>query len=324
MVVHRAGVRVTRVRGRSGHGGRMDEVFTVADARAAGVSDWAMRHGGFGRPARGWRVRPATTGSADLARHCLHLVATLPPGVAFSHGTALDLLGVDRPRGLPDPDLVHIEVPATAWRPRRNGLRAHRMPDSRRTLVRLRGGLLVVPPLQVWMQTAGQLVDDEVVVLGDALLRRRRPWCTLDEVVGAIDRVPAGTRGRRRLFQARARLRVDTDSCQETRLRLLLVASDLPCPEVNRPITDNQGRFVALPDLSYPAARLAIEYDGDVHRTDPATWQRDIARRRRLTAAGWRLLTCTSGDLRHPGPLLTEIRGLLSAEGAVPVGRAAR
>jgi len=104
-------------------------------------------------------------------------------------------------------------------------------------------------------------------------------------------------------------VRPGTDSSMETRTRLLLVQAGLPCPQVNVPAYDDAGRFLALPDLSYPELRIAIEYDGDVHRTDPATWRRDVERRQRLEDAGWIIVTATADDvLRFPERLVRRAR----------------
>ncbi|MNW71026.1 hypothetical protein D3C74_506210 [compost metagenome] len=64
--------------------------------------------------------------------------------------------------------------------------------------------------------------------------------------------------------------------------------------------------------MSYPERRIAIEYDGDVHRTDPATWRRDVERRQRLEAAGWIIITATADDvLRHPERFVARVRAAL-------------
>ena len=44
--------------------------------------------------------------------------------------------------------------------------------------------------------------------------------------------------------------------------------------------------------------RLAIEYDGEQHRTDDAQYQRDIRRLRRLHSEGWYVIRVTKDDLR--------------------------
>jgi hypothetical protein len=83
----------------------------------------------------------------------------------------------------------------------------------------------------------------------------------------------------------------------ETRCRLLLILGGLPAPEVNADIYDADGGWVARPDLSYPLVRLAIEYQGDVHRTDRNQWQDDIQQTRLLRELGWEVLELTANDL---------------------------
>lgn len=241
--------------------------FTVAEARAAGVPARGLDDLGLRRPTRGVRTTERAPAADDVAARCRELVPVLPPDAVFSHATGLDLLGVDRPRGLRNPDTVHVEVPHAGRRPQRHGVTSHSRTTSARQPVVLRDGLPVLPAPRLWTQLAGELDEVEVVVLGDALLRRGAARSSLRELGRAVDRLAPGTRGLRRLRLALPRLRAGTDSCQETRLRLVLVDGGLPCPEVNRPVRDPDGRFVALPDLSYPAERVAIEYDGDVHRT---------------------------------------------------------
>ena len=104
-----------------------------------------------------------------------------------------------------------------------------------------------------------------------------------------------------------------SDSPMETRLRLLLVLGGLPCPESNRDVVVD-GEWLARPDLSYPALRIAIEYDGDHHRTDRRQWQRDIGRRRLLEDAGWLLIVVTAADvLRHPEAIVERVRRAIAA-----------
>lgn len=285
--------------------------FTRAEGRAAGMTDWDLDGGSLRRPTHGvLSARPAPA-AADVEARCRELVPALPPGTVFSHVTALDLLGVDRPRGLLRPGDIHVQVPPGTRTLRRQGVRSSTRSTPLETVV-LSAGLRVLPPDQLWIQLATELSADELVVLGDAMLRRQGALTTLADLGHAADGLPPGTRGRRRVHGALPRLRQGTDSCQETRLRLALVDGGLPCPEVNRPVVDAGGRFVALPDLSYPDRRVAVEYDGDVHRTDARTWRRDIARRQALEHGGWRLITCTADDVRAPDRALTWIRAALA------------
>jgi hypothetical protein len=286
----------------------------VAEAHAAGVGRRRLRHPSLRTPTSGIRTiaPPPSPGAAGLLHRCAELLPVLLPGAAFCHVTALDLLRVDRPF-VPGPDdRLHVQVPpGSAW-PRRAGLVGHTRaavlgPD--RLLV---SGIPVLDPVAVWVQLAGTLPVRELVVLGDALVRRAHPWTTVAGLRRRVERTPTGTRGVRRLRTAVELVRPRTDSPMETRLRLTLIEAGLPCPVVNHRVLGRSGEHVAMPDLAYVPQRIAIEYDGDVHRTDARTWRRDIARRQGLEALGWRVITCTADDvLRDPDRAVGWVRTAL-------------
>ena len=97
----------------------------------------------------------------------------------------------------------------------------------------------------------------------------------------------------------------------ETRLRMILVLGGLPRPAVQVELRDGTGRFLARPDLLYPGARLAIEYDGSNHRDRLVA---DNRRQNRLQRAGYTLLRYTAPDVfDRPGAVLAEVRGELNA-----------
>ena len=85
-----------------------------------------------------------------------------------------------------------------------------------------------------------------------------------------------------------------TESVMETRLRLVLVLSGLPRPNVQTDLNDATGQFIARPDLDCPHKRLAIEYDGATHRDSLA---QDNRRQNRIMEAGYSLLRFTAGDI---------------------------
>ncbi|TMG63790.1 MAG: DUF559 domain-containing protein [Chloroflexi bacterium] len=96
----------------------------------------------------------------------------------------------------------------------------------------------------------------------------------------------------------------------ESRLRMLLVLGGLSRPKAQISLHDRQGRFLGRPDLYYPDCRLAIEYDGGVHRDRLAE---DNRRQNRLISDGIRLLRFTAGDiLRTPVVVVAEVRRVLA------------
>ena len=142
------------------------------------------------------------------------------------------------------------------------------------------------------------------MVLGDAVLRHG--WADLVELTAWSAR--PGRRGARRMRAAIALLEPRADSPMETRLRLLLLRAGLGRPVANQDVVVDGG-WLARPDLSYPDLRIAIEYDGDHHRTNRRQWQRDIGRRRVLEDAGWLVIVVTADDvLRRPEQLVERVR----------------
>jgi hypothetical protein len=287
--------------------------FSVATALALGVDDHWLRRSRLRIPTPGVRSPSPHPAPSDLRARCAELVPALPADAVFCHVTALALLGSDLPFGADAAGGLHVQVgPGTSW-PRRAGLIGHRRPVRETASFTLPHDIRVLTPELAWLQLATSLTPHELVVAADALMRRRTGLCTLDQLAGAVAGLPRGARGVRVLRSALELARADTDSCMETRLRLVLVDAGLPCPVVNQLVRGPDGMVVAMPDLSYPRERVAIEYDGDVHRTDRSVWRRDIARRQHLESLGWRVVTCTADDvLRHPDRPVTWVRRALA------------
>lgn len=209
--------------------------------------------------------------------------------------TALRLLGIEVPWTLEDDKRVHAVLPRRGERPQRPELHAHFCGRDGLSVVEL-DGLRVTSPAQTWIHLAADLDEDGLVVLGDSLLRRKAAMTTPTALRSLLGRFP-GARGVRRARAALELIRPGTDSSMETRARLLLVRAGLPCPAVNGPAKGVDGEFLALPDMSYPELKIAIEYDGDIHRTDPDTWRRDVERRQRLQENRWLIITVTADDV---------------------------
>jgi very-short-patch-repair endonuclease len=94
-------------------------------------------------------------------------------------------------------------------------------------------------------------------------------------------------------------------------MRLALVRAGLPEPLIGHRVYDSAGRYIGRPDLAYVRERIAIEYEGDVHRTDSVVFQRDIERRERFEDAGWRVIRVTNADFRDPARFLARVSRVL-------------
>lgn len=74
------------------------------------------------------------------------------------------------------------------------------------------------------------------------------------------------------------------------------------------------GGVVLHADLAWLDVRVALEYEGDVHRVDRAVWMRDLQRRELLEDAGWRVVRVTAADVfAHPAAFAARMRALRAA-----------
>ncbi|KRC35501.1 hypothetical protein ASE27_09790 [Oerskovia sp. Root918] len=293
-------------------------VLRSRDAASHGLTRHELGRPWWEAPTRGVRV-PA--GSIDgIAARCRAALEILPSAAAFSHVTALRLLGIEVPwrldrssaeAGGGPGERLHVVVPRRDLRPQRDDLVAHTCTQPALAVTTWHG-IPVTTPAQTWLHLSHGLSVNELVVLGDAMTRRKGPATSVIE----MRRLLGSTHRMRGLVASRVAIEHvvgGTDSSMESRTRMILVDAGLPCPEVNMPALDRAGSFLALPDMSYPALRIAIEYDGDVHRTDPGTWRRDVERRQRLEEAGWLIITVTADDvMRHPERFIRRVRAALA------------
>jgi hypothetical protein len=174
------------------------------------------------------------------------------------------------------PHPLHVTTWGALRSMRRPGIVGHKTyqrPELRRTI----DGLPVSSPVAAWLECAALMTVDDLVIMADGLVSRRRPMATLDQLTSAAHET-RGQRGSARLREALTLVRPGTDSARETLLRLAVVRAGLPEPSVNAPIRDERGRVVAYGDLVWPDFRVVLEYDGRQHAEDPRQFAIDIRR----------------------------------------------
>jgi hypothetical protein len=114
---------------------------------------------------------------------------------------------------------------------------------------------------------------------------------------------------------ARARLAISlfdpgAQSPKETWLRLVLVQAGLPRPQTQIPVFDEFGSAIAYLDMGWEDVKVAVEYDGDHHRSDRSQYNWDIRRLERLQHRGWILIRVVAGD--RPADIVRRVRTALS------------
>lgn len=209
----------------------------------------------------------------------------------FSHVTAARLWGLPLPWRVERDDRLHVAFPAGHRAPRATGVVGHELAfrpgDTAQS-----GGLPLTSPARTWRDLAGVLATADLVALGDAILRRS-PFSATG--LDAQSRI-VGVRGRRRMLEALPLLDARAESPQESLLRVALIRSGMPALEVNPVLRDSHGRFVARVDLKFVDFPVVVEFDGDIHRSDPATWRRDVERHADIQDLGLDLVRVLGDD----------------------------
>ncbi|WP_146245627.1 MULTISPECIES: hypothetical protein [unclassified Curtobacterium] len=269
-----------------------DASFRVRDALHRGVSRGRLDARGLVRPFHGVRSAFPPESVDERARA---LAPRLRPDQVFSHVTAAAIIGVPLPRRLERDQRLHVTTIGTDQALRVRGTVGHRARygSVRATIAR---GVPLTTPADTFVALGSMLTLDELIVAGDALVGWLG-WATLEELAQAVRR-RRGIRGIVKLRLALDEIRRGSRSPGETRTRLALVRCGLPEPALNHDVVVD-GQWIACVDLAYPDARVAIEYESDLHRTDPATFRKDLTRGEHLKDVDWWLVRATAEDVAH-------------------------
>jgi hypothetical protein len=145
-------------------------------------------------------------------------------------------------------------------------------------------GMAVATPQRTAYELGRYLRRDAAVIHLDAL--SRVTGLAADHVASLIDRYK-GARGIRNLRSAVDLMDGGAQSPKETELRLLLIDAGYPRPRTQIPVVDEAGYVFAYLDMGWEDVMIAVEYDGEQHRTDRAQWAWDIKRLRKVHRRGW-------------------------------------
>lgn len=129
-----------------------------------------------------------------------------------------------------------------------------------------------------------------------------------DGVMSVADRHP-GARGLRKLETALELVDAGAQSPRETYLRLLIIRAGLPPPQTQIPVITHDETYYL--DMGWEDCMVAVEYDGEHHRTNPLQYRKDIRRLEALERMGWIVIRVVAGD--HPAAILRRVRRALDA-----------
>ena len=269
-----------------------------------GLSDERLRNPALSRPFHGIRSPVPLDTTEALCRAYLR---RMPPAAFFNSITAAAVMGLPLPRTRTAATVLHVAVAAPARGPRGRGIIGHKvqlMGDD----VRQWHGLPLSSPERAFCEIAAELDLADLVAVGDHLIHWRSPLSTAAQLQDAASRY-RGQRGRARLLSALALLDDRAESPQESRLRVLLTRARISGFRSNHEVTVRGRRFRI--DLALPDFKVAIEYQGDYHRS-PEQWRKDMTRRSILASDGWFVLEINADDLRDPAELIARIRHVLA------------
>lgn len=152
----------------------------------------------------------------------------------------------------------------------------------------------------------------------DALMRVA-PFSAAD--VGTLMGRYGPVRGIRQLRGLLPLVDMGAQSLKESWLRLLLIDGGLPVPETQIPVLDD-GFPIAYLDMGWRAIKLAVEYDGDQHRTERRQYVRDLRRMPLLADRGWEIIRVIAED--RPAEVLYRVRQAFERRGGLEIDEMAR
>lgn len=115
-----------------------------------------------------------------------------------------------------------------------------------------------------------------------------------DDVIAVAAAHPR-VRGRRRLARLLDLMDAGAQSPKETWLRLLLIDAGFPRPQTQIPLLAPDGFPLYFLDMGWEDIKVAVEYDGEQHRTDIDQYRTDVIRAEYLDGLGWRRIRVLAG-----------------------------
>jgi Protein of unknown function (DUF559) len=115
-------------------------------------------------------------------------------------------------------------------------------------------------------------------------------------------------RGRHGMKAARTALELvdgGAQSPKETWLRLLLIRAGFPRPQTQITIRNEWGWAEAYLDMGWEDIKVAVEYDGDQHRSSRYQYVKDIRRLEMLGRYGWTVVRVIVED--HPDDIIRRV-----------------
>lgn len=124
--------------------------------------------------------------------------------------------------------------------------------------------------------------------------------------VELLTRRYAGRRGIARARRAADLFDAGAQSPKESWLRVVLIDAGLPRPQTQIQVLDDFGSAFAYLDMGWEDVKVAVEYDGEQHRSDRRQYTWDVRRLERLERLGWIVIRVVAGD--RPADIIGRVR----------------
>ncbi|OBK22271.1 hypothetical protein A5634_07635 [Mycobacterium asiaticum] len=162
----------------------------------------------------------------------------------------------------------------------------------------------VTTPERTAFDLASRLPLDPAVAAVDALMQ------ATNFKMSNVELLVQRYRGRRGIKAARAALDLvdgGAQSPKETWLRLLLRRAGFPPVQTQIPVYSEWGWAEAYLDMGWEDIKVAVEYDGGHHLTDPYHVMKDIRRHEKVTHRyDWIVVRVIAGD--HPADIVGRVK----------------
>lgn len=314
--------------------------LTPEEAARIGISWRSTDFGGVMKPTYGIRT---SAGSEDSLLVLARSAIARDPRAMLSHQSGLEFIGAAVPARLQwlhrDPSMRDLTPSRTGMHPADPGRPSYFLTEEDRSRVfltvpltasggrtrdtrRFRSdraqeiwvyGVPVSSPGYMCCNVAPLVSEREHVQVIDSLIG---PWTnyrtSIPELSAELEQLD-GVRGVTAARKALARADPRSASPAETLLRLMILDSGLPTPELNVEICNKRTHGITvIVDIFFRAARLVVEYEGRQHLTDPRQWDLDIDRGQAILSMGLRHMRVNNSHLRKPDETVRRIADLIA------------
>jgi very-short-patch-repair endonuclease len=253
-----------------------------------------------------WRGIQLARG-APLSYEARLWAAVLSFDGVLGFGTAAHLWGM-----ADQPERINVIVARHRHLWRQDGIRTHRI-DLRPWAIVTRNGLPVTSRRETALDHIGRLPRAAASTFADRALQQG--WLLPRDFEDRLRRQP-GRIGNSRLRLLAQSATDGAAAVSERRLHRLLRKAGLVGWYANHDVWV-EGALVAVLDVAFPTARLAIEIDGWAYHSAADRFQRDRSRQNTLVGLGWTVLRFTWSDIvDRPHYVIATIRRHLANSGS--------